>query len=171
VLLGTGALFANRLVRRAVCWMTLTSSVGQDALNAERARRPSAWWQAARPLRNKCRGYTTVWSLRQAWPIGLCHGPQATRQQRVSTSAGSVGQRLDTYWHRTPTHVGILLVPGPCQGPDLTRKDLGLTRGTRHALCRGPDPSMHLGKYYLSLPRGAPRPAHVVGSGAALRVA
>jgi hypothetical protein len=27
------------------------------------------------------------------------------------------------------------------------------------------------GVYYLSLPRGAPRPAHVVGSGAALRVA
>jgi hypothetical protein len=25
-LLGTGALFANRLVRRAVCWMTLMSS-------------------------------------------------------------------------------------------------------------------------------------------------
>jgi hypothetical protein len=30
---------------------------------------------------------------------------------------------------------------------------------------------MHPGVYYLSLPRGAPRPAHVVGSGAVLRVA
>jgi hypothetical protein len=30
---------------------------------------------------------------------------------------------------------------------------------------------MHLGVYYLSLPHGAPRPAHVVGSGAVLRVA
>jgi hypothetical protein len=30
---------------------------------------------------------------------------------------------------------------------------------------------MHLGVYYLSLPRGALRPAHVVGSGAVLRVA
>jgi hypothetical protein len=29
----------------------------------------------------------------------------------------------------------------------------------------------HPGVYYLSLPRGAPRPAHVVGSGAVLRVA
>jgi hypothetical protein len=38
------------------------------------------------------------------------------------------------------------------------------------SLCGGPDPSMHPGEYYLSLPRGAPRPAHVVGSGAALRV-
>jgi hypothetical protein len=30
---------------------------------------------------------------------------------------------------------------------------------------------MHPGAYYLSLPRGALRPAHVVGSGAVLRVA
>jgi hypothetical protein len=30
---------------------------------------------------------------------------------------------------------------------------------------------MHPEVYYLSLPRGAPRPAHVVGSGAVLRVA
>jgi hypothetical protein len=32
------------------------------------------------------------------------------------------------------------------------------------------DPSMHLGKYYISLPHGAPSPTHVVGSGAALRM-
>jgi hypothetical protein len=38
-------------------------------------------------------------------------------------------------------------------------------------LCGGPDLMMHHGVYYLSLPRGAPRPAHVVGSGAVLRVA
>jgi hypothetical protein len=48
--------------------------MGRDALNAERARRPSAQWQAARPLLNKCRGCT---ALRQARPDGLCHGPQA----------------------------------------------------------------------------------------------
>jgi hypothetical protein len=58
--------------------------IGQDALNVERARRPSAWWQAARPFRNKCRGCAALGALRQAWPIGLCHGPQATRQQWVS---------------------------------------------------------------------------------------
>ena len=34
----------------------------------------------------------------------------------------------------------------------------------------GPDPMMHPGMYYLPLPRGAFRPAHVVGSGAVLRV-
>jgi hypothetical protein len=39
------------------------------------------------------------------------------------------------------------------------------------SLCGGPDPMMHPGAYYLSLPRGALRPAHVVGSGAVLRVA
>jgi hypothetical protein len=31
------------------------------------------------------------------------------------------------------------------------------------SLCGGSDPSMHLGEYCLSLPRGAPRPAHVMG--------
>ena len=36
--------------------------------------------------------------------------------------------------------------------------------------CGGPDPMMHPGMYYLSLPRGAFRPAHVVGSGAVLCV-
>jgi hypothetical protein len=36
--------------------------------------------------------------------------------------------------------------------------------------CGGPDPMMHPRMYYLSLPRGAFRPAHVVGSGVILRV-
>jgi hypothetical protein len=35
----------------------------------------------------------------------------------------------------------------------------------------GPDPMIHPRVYYLSLPRGTPRPAHVVGSGAVLRAA
>jgi hypothetical protein len=39
------------------------------------------------------------------------------------------------------------------------------------SLCGGPNPMMHPGVYHLSLPRGAPRPAHVVGSGAVLRAA
>jgi hypothetical protein len=33
----------------------------------------------------------------------------------------------------------------------------------------GPEPMKQPGVYHLSLPRGAPRPAHVVGSGAVLR--
>jgi hypothetical protein len=48
--------------------------MGRDTLNAEITRRPSAQWQATRPLLNKCRGYT---ALRQARPDGLCRGPQA----------------------------------------------------------------------------------------------
>jgi hypothetical protein len=35
----------------------------------------------------------------------------------------------------------------------------------------GPDPMMHPRVHHLTLPRGAPRPAHVVGSGAVLRAA
>jgi hypothetical protein len=133
------------------------------------------------PLRNKCKGCMAVWTLHQARPAGLCHGPHATRQQRASTRAGSVGQGLDTCRHRTPTHAGALLVPRPCQGPDLTGGAWSLfegpgvpswelrTRSYRGPVSLGgPDPSMHVGMYYLFLPRGAPSPAHVVGSGAAL---
>jgi hypothetical protein len=88
--------------------------IGQDTLNIERARHPSAWWQAARPLRNKCRGCAALWASRQAQPVGLCHGPQATRQQQVSAWAGSAGQGLDACQHRTLTQAGVLSVPGPC---------------------------------------------------------
>jgi hypothetical protein len=35
----------------------------------------------------------------------------------------------------------------------------------------GPDPMMHPGVHHLPLPLGAPRPAHVVGSGDVLHVA
>jgi hypothetical protein len=38
-------------------------------------------------------------------------------------------------------------------------------------LCEGPDPMMHPGVHHLSLPRGAPRPGHVVRSGAVLHAA
>jgi hypothetical protein len=79
--------------------------------------------------------------------MGLTSGSARWLMSRATSHAtaaglclsGKRGQGLDTCWHRTPTHVGILLVPGPCQGPDLTQKDLGLTRGTRHALLGAPD--------------------------------
>jgi hypothetical protein len=75
--------------------------MGRDTLNAERAHHPSTQWQAARPLLNKCRGYTT---LRQARPDGLCHGPQAA------------GLRLRGERRTRPAHVSA---PDPCipQGP------------------------------------------------------
>jgi hypothetical protein len=56
--------------RRTVCQQTqqacrllddldaICQRMGRDILNAERACRPLAQWQAARPLLNKCRGYT-----------------------------------------------------------------------------------------------------------------
>jgi hypothetical protein len=75
--------------------------MGRDALNAERARRPSAQWQAARPLLNKCKGCTTS---RQVRPDSLCHGSQAA------------GLRPSGKWRARPRHVSA---PDPCpyQGP------------------------------------------------------
>jgi hypothetical protein len=56
------------------------------------------------------------------------------------------------------------------EGPSMPSWELQ-TRSYRGLVSLGgPDPSMHLGMYYLSLPRGAPSSAHVVGSGAALRM-
>jgi hypothetical protein len=67
---------------------------------------------------------------------------------------------------------------GPSVGPDMPSwecrtviEGLGCAYRGPVFLCGGPDPMMHPGEYYLSLPRGAPRPAHVVGSGVVLRVA
>jgi hypothetical protein len=74
------------------------------------ARRPSVQWQAARPLLNKCRGYT---ALRQAWPDGLCHGPQATGLRLRGE------QGMYTCQHRTPAYLKVLLGPEPCYGLDL----------------------------------------------------
>ena len=89
--------------------------MGRDALNAERARRPSAQWQAARLFLNKCRGCTTS---RQVRPGSLCHGPQAA------------GLRLSGKWRARPAHVSA---PDPCsyQGPPRsgTLLEFGPTRG------------------------------------------
>jgi hypothetical protein len=83
-LLAEGVMSTVRRMARAHCLVTdwtgapsdaVCQRIGLDALNAKRARRPLAWWQAARPLRNKCRGCTALWALRQARPVGLCHGP------------------------------------------------------------------------------------------------
>jgi hypothetical protein len=124
-----------------------------------------------------------VWTLHQARPAGLCHGPHSARQQRAFAFAESVGQGLDTCRHRTPTHAGVLLVLGPCQDPNLTGGSLELIRGTQHVLLGAPDPfKQGSGVPWRSGPIDAPRevlsflatwcprPAHVVGSGATLRM-
>jgi hypothetical protein len=80
---------------------------------------------------------------------------------------------------RGPPRPGTFLRPGPLSGgtwdppggPDMSPQDLQ-TRTHRGPvfLCGGPNPTALPGLHYPSSPRGALRPAHVVGSGAALRV-
>jgi hypothetical protein len=84
----------------------------RDIFNAERARRPSAQWQAARLFLNKCRGCTTFC---QGRPGSLCHRPQAAGL-RLS---GKRRQGPHTCQRRTPTHTRVLLAPGPCWSSDL----------------------------------------------------
>jgi hypothetical protein len=74
------------------------------------ARRPSAQWQATRPLLNKCKGYT---ALRQARPDGLCHGPHAMGLRLRGE------QGMYTCQHRTPAYPKVLLGLEPCRGLDL----------------------------------------------------
>jgi hypothetical protein len=59
----------------------------------------------------------------------------------------------------------------PTEGPDIPSwESRTVIKGSGCAyrgpvfLRGGPDPIMHPGVYYLSLPRGTPEPAHVVGS-------
>jgi hypothetical protein len=67
-LLAEGIMSTMRHMARVHCLMidrigTPSDAVcqrsGLDALNAEGAHRPSAWWQAACPLRNKCGNHAT----------------------------------------------------------------------------------------------------------------
>jgi hypothetical protein len=136
--------------------------MGRDTLNAEKARRPSAQWQAARPFFNKCRGCTTS---RQVRPDSLCHGPQAA------------GLRLSGKWGGArPGHVSA---PDPCsyQGPPRsgTLLRFGPTRRLWTYMYRGSSVLLWgsglTGMCCLFLPRGAFWPAHAVGSGVVHRVA
>jgi hypothetical protein len=76
-------------------------------------------------------------------------------------------------WYRNLAKARTLLggTWGSPKGPDMPSWELR-THSYRGPVSfrGGPDLLMHPGEYYLSLPRGAPSPAHVVGSGAALRV-
>jgi hypothetical protein len=78
----------------------------------------------------------------------------------------------DPYLCRGPLRPETLLRPGPHSGgPDVSPRELR-TRTHRGSvfLRGGSDPTVLPGMYYPSSPRGALRSAHVVGSGAALRV-
>jgi hypothetical protein len=118
--------------------------------------------------------------------MGLTSGSAHWLMSRATSHAVAAGFRLsgerrarpghvsapDTCLCRGPLRPGTLLRPGPYSGgPDVSPRELR-TRTHRGLvfLCGGPDPMMLPGMYYPSSPRGALRPAHVVGSGAALRV-
>jgi hypothetical protein len=78
---------------------------------------------------------------------------------------------LDPCSCQGPLHPGTLLRPGPhSRGPDMSPRELR-TRTHRGPvfLCGRLVPRVPPGMYYPSSPRGALRPAHVVGSSAALR--
>ena len=118
--------------------------------------------------------------------MGLTSGSARWLTLRATSHATVVGFRLsgerrarpghvlapDPYLCRGPLRPETLLRPGPHSGgPDVSPRELR-TRTHRGSvfLCGGRNPTTHHGMYYLSSPRGAFRPAHVVGSGAALRV-
>jgi hypothetical protein len=118
--------------------------------------------------------------------MGLTSGSAHWLMSRATSHAPAASFRLSGERRARPRHVpaldpclcrgplrsGTLPRPGPHSGgPSMSPRELR-TRTHRGPvfLCGGPDPTVHPGMYYLSSPRGALRPAHVVGSGAALRV-
>jgi hypothetical protein len=129
--------------------------MGRDTFNAERARRLSAQWQAARLFLNKCRGCTT---FRQGRPGSLCHGPQAAGL-RLS---GKRRRGPHTCQRRTPAHTRVLLAPGPCWSSDLTEgsglvyRGLVSFRGGLASLRCGVFPC-HVASFVLPIRRGQAR--------------
>jgi hypothetical protein len=85
----------------------------------------------------------------------------------------------DPYPCRGPPRPGTLPRPEPYwggawslfEGPGMPSWELRTCSYRGLVSLGGPAPSMHVGMYYLFLPRGAPSPAHVVGSGAVLHMA
>jgi hypothetical protein len=97
--------------------------------------------------------------------MGLALGPARWLMSRATSHAAAAGLHPSEERRAGPGHVSA---------PDLPR-DLAKVRTCTYrgpvSLCGGPDPVVHPGMYYLSLPRGALRPTYAVGSGAILRVA
>jgi hypothetical protein len=131
-----------------------------SAINAEAARRYGPY----------------VRSIPLAYVTG--HGPRGSSGSLPERGAqGRAGTRVSTgpllKPGSSPSRVRALLggTWGLPEGPDMPSWELRTcTHRGPVSYCGGPDPMMHPGMYYLSLPRGAFRPAHVVGSGAVLRV-
>jgi hypothetical protein len=126
--------------------------------------------------------------------MGLTSGSARWLMSRATSHAAAAGLRLSGERRARPAHV---LAPDPysCQGPPrpgtLPRPGPYLEGPGAHprdptcllwdiqtctyrgpvSLCGGSEPTMHPRMYYLSLPRGAFKPAHVVKSGVILCVA
>jgi hypothetical protein len=109
--------------------------------------------------------WLTLQATNHAAAAGFClSGERRARPGHVSAP--------DPHLCRGPLRPGTLSRLGPHSGgPDMSpREPRARTHRGSVFLCGGPDPTVLPGTYYPSLPRGALRPAHVVGSGAALRV-
>jgi hypothetical protein len=105
---------------------------------------------------------------------------------RAISYAAAVGFRLSGERRARPGHVPApdpclcrgplrprtLLRPGPhLRGPDMSPRELRARAHRGPVLpCGGSDPTVLPGMYYPSSPRGALRPARVVGSGVILHV-
>jgi hypothetical protein len=125
--------------------------------------------------------------------MGLMSGSARWLMSRATSHTAATGLRLSGERRAKPGHVsapnlclcrgpprpGTLLRSGPHSGGPQTHPGdpaclLGSSGLVPHRgpvfLYGGPDPAVLPGMYYPSLPRGALRSAHVVGSGATLRV-
>jgi hypothetical protein len=118
--------------------------------------------------------------------MGLLSGSAHWLTLRATSHAAAAGFCLSGECRARPGHVlapdpclcrgplrpGTLLRLGPHSGgPGMSPRELrARTYRGPVFLCGGPDPTVLPGTYHYSSPRGALRPAHVVGSGAALRV-
>jgi hypothetical protein len=120
---------------------------------------------------------------------GLTPGSACWPMSRAASHAAAAGLRLSEERRARPRHVpapnhyscrgpprpGTLLRPGPySEGPGAHPRDpacLLRSSGLVRTGVRCPSVEVQTRMYYLSLTRGALRPAHVVGSGVVLRVA
>jgi hypothetical protein len=119
--------------------------------------------------------------------MGLTSGTARRLMSRATSHAAAAGLCMsgerraglgrvsapDPYSSLGPPCPGTLLKSGPySEGPDMPSWELRTCtyRGPA-SLCGGPDPVVHPGTYYLSLPRGALRSTYAVGSGSVLHVA
>jgi hypothetical protein len=109
------------------------------------------------------------WLMSRATSHAVAAGFRLSGERRARPGHVSA---LDPCLCQGPLRLGTLLRPGPHSGgPDMSPRELRARAHRGSVLpCGGSDPTVLPGMYYPSSPCGALRPAHVVGSGAVLRV-